>query len=211
MARPVLLVPGAVGQDYVYWNLFTRRLRRDGFEPHTVVFPRFTMLDLRVSAEHLARRVDEVREGTGAAKVPLVAHSMGGLIARWYLRFLGGAGNVSAIAHMGVPHRGTVAGFTGLPFRGARQVVPGSPFLNELNAADAVSVPTMNVYSLTDLIVIPQLSARLDQDGAVNRQVTLAGHWGMLVSKDVYRHVREGLGGAPADESSAGEREPAHP
>lgn len=193
MARPVVLVPGAVGQDYVYWNVLVRRLRRDGFEPHTVVFPRFTMADLRVSAETLARRVDEVREATGAEKVPLVAHSMGGLIARWYLRFMDGAGRVSAVAHMGVPHRGTVAGFTGLPFRGARQVVPGSPFLNELNASDTVGVPTMNVYSLTDLIVIPQLSARLDQAGAVNRQVTLAGHWGMLVSRQVYEHVKEGI------------------
>lgn len=196
MARPVLLVPGAIGQDYLYWNVLARRLRRDGFAPHTVVFPRFTMVDLRISAELLARRVDEVREAVDAEKVPLVTHSMGGLIARWYLRFGGGAERVSAVSHMAVPHRGTVAGFTGLPFRGARQVVPGSPFLNELNAADEVAVPTMNVYSLTDLIVVPQLSARLDQKGAVNRQVTLAGHWGMLVSGAVYGHVREGISGA---------------
>lgn len=191
---PVLLVPGAVGQDVVYWNLLRRRLRRDGFDPYSVTFPRFTMQDLRLSAELLGSRVDAVRAETGAPKVALVCHSMGGLIARWWMGRLGGVDRTAAVVFLGTPHQGTVAGLSGLPFRGARQIVPGSPFLNELNQGEAEAVvPTTNVWSFTDFIIVPSTNARLPRPGVRDVQLTFVGHWGMLVSGAVYRAVIEGL------------------
>lgn len=190
---PVLLVPGAVGQDLLYWNVMAKRLERDRFAPWTVTFPRFTMIDLRVSAEHLARRVEELCAETGRESVPLVCHSMGGLIARWYVKRLEGADRVSRLVFLSTPHRGTLTSLTGIPFRGARQVLPGSPFLNELNADRVVEVDATNVWSVTDMIVVPQLSAYLDADNVDNKQCTLAGHWGMLLSREVYGHLHEGV------------------
>ncbi|HLE97647.1 MAG TPA: lipase [Candidatus Thermoplasmatota archaeon] len=196
---PVILVSGAVGQEFVYWNLLRRRLRRDGFDPYTVTFPRFTMQDLRLSAELLASRVEVVRAETGAEKVSLVCHSMGGLIARWWMRRLGGVGRTASVVFLGTPHLGTVAGLSGLPFRGARQIVPGSPFLNELNQGeDAAAVPTTNVWSFTDFVIVPSTNARLDRSGVEEVQLTFVGHWGMLVSRAAYRHVVRGLRRAKA-------------
>ncbi len=190
---PVLLVPGAFGQEWVYWNVMQYLLERDGFPVYTVTFPRLTLADLRASAELLRDRVDEIADAENAPGVFVVSHSMGGLIARQYVRFLGGAERVRHLVFLGVPHRGTWTGITFPVLRGTRQVLPGSPFLNALNAPGGADVPTTNIYSRTDFIVFPPDSARLNGPNVVNRCAPLAGHWGLLVSPRVYRWIHEAL------------------
>ena len=102
-----------------------------GFEPYTdlvagigrVVADRDAVCefayDWRLSVEHnageLAKTVDwHLRrwrahpKGSAEAKVVLVAHSMGGLIAHYYTNVLGGAGDVSTTVTLGTPYHGAV-------------------------------------------------------------------------------------------------------
>lgn len=195
---PVVLVPGAFGQDYLYWNVLGASLGEAGHPVYTLTFPTLTLSDLTESAKLLASRVEQVRSAHGVEKVGLVAHSMGGLIARYYLRFLNGAAATRVLVCLGVPHRGTLTAATGAALKGARQALPGSPFLKRLNGGDRRhGAPIVNIYSSTDFIVVPRSSAVLDHPEAINYCAPLAGHWGLLVSKRVRDWVREALEDPP--------------
>jgi len=50
--------------------------------------------------------IDQARERSGAAQVVLVAHSMGGLVARSYLQSAGYRSDVARLITLGTPHRG---------------------------------------------------------------------------------------------------------
>jgi triacylglycerol lipase len=56
----------------------------------------------------LKQRVEEVLAQTAAAKVHIIAHSMGGLDARHMIVDLGMADKVASLTTIGTPHRGTV-------------------------------------------------------------------------------------------------------
>ena len=189
---PVILLPGAFGQELVYWNVWEYFMEKDGFRVYPASFPRFTLSDLTMSAKLLAEKVEEVKAIEDADRVHLVAHSMGGLIARHYLKFLGGHDHVGRLACLGVPHYGTWFGATGPVLRGARQVLPGSDFLSQLNDPQRPdTTPILNIWSPYDGVVIPARSSFLDLPNVDNRKLPFAGHWGMLVSRRAYRWVKE--------------------
>ncbi len=187
-------MPGAFGQNYVYWNVIQYRLERDGFRVYNISFPRFTLSDLRASASLLEKKIEEVRTLEGGRDLALLAHSMGGLISRYHMKKRGpGATGIHALVCLGTPHHGTYSALPGLPLKGARQVLPGSPFLTELNNGHGShdGPPMLNVWSRTDVIVIPQRSAHLPLAGVDNRAITLGGHWGLLVSPKAYQWATE--------------------
>ncbi|HVL48746.1 MAG TPA: alpha/beta fold hydrolase [Candidatus Thermoplasmatota archaeon] len=193
--HPVILVPGAFGQNLVYWNVMQYLLERDGFPVYSVTFPRFTFSDLRESARLLAGKVGAVAASESADRVSLVGHSMGGLIARYYAEVLGGAKSVHGLVCLGTPHRGTYAGLGAPVLMGARQILPGSTFLKELAHARLTAATRItNIYSRFDTVVLPPANARLDDERATNRVTNLAGHWGLLASPRVYRWIREAVG-----------------
>lgn len=192
---PVVLLPGAFGQELVYWNVWQYFLERDGFHVYPASFPKFTFTDLRLCAQFLSEKVEEVRAVEGDDRVALVGHSMGGLIARWYLKHLDGGRHASHLCCLGTPHHGTWTAATAPILTGTRQIVPGSPFLVELNdpRKDHGGVPILNVWSKWDGIVVPAENSLLEAPGVENRALPYAGHWGLLVSKRAYGWVRETL------------------
>jgi len=59
-----------------------------------------------VYAERLMAAVEKVKEKTGEDKVDIVAHSMGGLVSRYYIQELGGADSVNMLIIVGTPNSG---------------------------------------------------------------------------------------------------------
>lgn len=106
---PIVLCHGYFGFSHVG----VRRLRQEyfrGVRAHLkqqghVVFP------CRVSpAAGIARRAEQLAEQLErieAPRVNLIAHSMGGLDARYAISRLGLAGRVASLTTIGTPHRGT--------------------------------------------------------------------------------------------------------
>lgn len=108
------------------------------------------------SIERLALRLKrEIDASIGGGRIDLVAHSMGGLIARYYLQQLGGARRVDRLITLGTPHRGThAANF--IPSGLVRQLLPDGPFIRQLNALPPP--PELRATSLVagrDLLVQP--------------------------------------------------------
>ena len=139
----------------------------------------------------LAAKLDAIRAATGAAKVTIVAHSMGGLVARAYLR-RHGAEAVRCLVAIGTPHHGSVHAWM---FPGAclAQIRPGSAWLAELNRNEAAgpAVRTVCLWSWHDSMVAPQASAWLE--GAENIGVVGVGHNALIEDPQVLARVVEEL------------------
>ncbi|MCA2213974.1 esterase/lipase family protein [Jidongwangia harbinensis] len=87
------------------------------------------------NAQAIAGLVAEVTAATGQPRVHLVAHSMGGLSARYYLKRLGGTPTVRTYVSMGTAQYGYLPACLLGPAEGG-QMCPGSDFLRDLNEGD---------------------------------------------------------------------------
>ena len=138
-------------------------------------------------ADQLAAKIAAIRAATGAAKVVLVTHSMGGLVARAFLRRYGAA-HVRCLIGLGTPHHGSVHART-FPGICLAQMRPGNAWLAELNRNEAAGpqVRTVSIWSWHDSMVAPQASARLD--GAENVAVIGVGHNALIENAGVIARV----------------------
>ncbi len=183
-AFPVVLAHGYCCNRGV-WFWMRSRLRTAGLQVATVNFePVFG--DIELFAEQLHARIDSVLVETGAQKVVVAAHSMGGLVARAYLRHHG-EDKVAALVTVGTPHHGTRLAQLGLG-RHARQMEPASLWLRELNATP-FRIPVTSVVSTGDEIVAPQDSALWP--GADHRVLAGYDHFGLILSDRVAAIIRD--------------------
>ncbi len=189
---PILFVHGWSGEGG-NWSYFAGRFLLDGYGS--------SLLDLwsydwtksnRLIAQDVANEVAALRARTGAARVDIVSHSMGGLNSRWYLKFLGGTANVDDWVSIGGPNHGTNLAYICSPFTSScYDMQYESPFLRTLNEGDETpgSVNYGTFWSPCDEVINPDTSTIVS--GASNTQVECLGHISLLGSEGVYRRVRE--------------------
>lgn len=190
---PVLLVHG-YGCNSGYWHFASRALRRADISHYTIdLEPVFAGIDQFVPALHA--RVEEICRMTGQRKLIIVGHSMGGLVARAYLRDHGAA-RVARVITLGTPHRGTGLARFGaghnsrqMCWRGSATEGRCSAWLARLERAEdpAVRRLFLSIYSHQDNIVSPQLSSSLP--GAVNVEFNGIGHVALGMHPKVMQEV----------------------
>lgn len=186
---PVLLVHGYECNRGFWWRI-RPRLEAEGWTVATLSLePVFIGIDQY--ADVIARRVAEVCEATAAGQVILVAHSMGGLAARAYVR-RHGSGRVARLVTLGSPHHGSRLAALGMG-ENARQMVPDCAWLNEANQLHTCPLPkdTVSIYSYHDNYVMPQASAVLP--GARNIGVSGVGHLSMAINSRFLNQVLDEL------------------
>jgi triacylglycerol lipase len=194
---PVILVPGFLMNRATMWFL-QLYLRRRGWEwVWSINNRRNTAIPVMASA--LAARVDQLQSASGAAKVDLVGHSMGGIVSAWYASQLDGAANIRRIVTLGTPWKGTRMHIWG-PGVEAKDLSPDSDVIAQVQAPP---VPVTAIWSPVDQLLIPGDCARCD--GHENIVVEQCGHMEMLLSARVLRKVREVLSRKPelAEDESA--------
>jgi triacylglycerol esterase/lipase EstA (alpha/beta hydrolase family) len=118
--------------------------------------------------------VRDLQSATGAPKVAIVAHSMGGLVARAWMRAHGRSA-VARVITLGTPHHGTALARFGLG-RNAFQMRDNSDWLRALAAGEdgATRALVTSLYTHHDNIVSPRESGRLE--GARNLEFGGIGH-----------------------------------
>jgi triacylglycerol lipase len=192
---PILLVHGMADNRAIF-TLLTRGLRRRGF--HRVIGLNYpvTTNDIRVAADLLAAEVEAVCEATGYERLHVVGHSLGGLIARYYVQRLGGGRRVHTLVTLGSPHAGTLLAYA-LPVRLGAQLRPGSDLFTEL-AEPAPDCRTRIVAYWSDLdqLVIPQTNARIEHPDllAHNVQVRGVGHMSLPIHGRLVHEISTLLG-----------------
>lgn len=170
--RLVVFVHGYFASAGV-WNPLADELAARGVAPRQLHF-NYTPTG---SIEAHARRLQHViARAHPDGEVVIVAHSLGGLIARWYAQILGG--RVDALVAMGTPHHGT-ARARGWPLRLARELSPGSSALLALAATRHRLSRTRVTSVVGDIDVLVEPSSATLEGSSV---LTLPGigHHGLI-------------------------------
>ncbi|MFH8578411.1 alpha/beta fold hydrolase [Streptomyces zaomyceticus] len=208
--RPVVLLHGFVDNRSVF-VLLRRSLTRNGRDRVESVNYSPLTCDLRAAAEALGRRVDEILARTGHAEVDIVGHSLGGLIARYYVQRLGGHTRVRTLVMLGTPHSGTTVAPLADAHPLVRQMRPGSEVLRELaGPSPGCRTRFVSFWSDLDQVMVPVETARLDHPDLVvhNVRVSGIGHLALPVHPTVAAGVREALEADGAEAPGAREEEP---
>ncbi|MFD8914535.1 esterase/lipase family protein [Streptomyces sp. NPDC059575] len=225
--RPVVLVHGTLGNSVDNWLGLAPYLKDRGYCVYSLDYGKlagvpvfYGLGPIDKSAEQLSAFVDKVLASTGAAKADLVGHSQGGMMPRYYLKFLGGAPKVNALVGIAPSNHGTnLSGLTNLLpyFPGAEALIKattpgladqiaGSAFLTKLNAGGD-TVPGVHytvIATQYDEVVTPWRSQYLT--GSDVRNVLLQD----LCPLDLSEHVAIGLIDRIAFHEVANSLDPAH-
>jgi triacylglycerol lipase len=209
---PVILVPGTYA--LTSWQVIAPALAQLGYCVYTFNYGDSGTGDIVSSAQQLAGFVNRLLARTHASRVSIVGHSEGGMMPRYYIKFLGGAAKVATLVGLAPSNHGTLNPST---FGGAltgctacAQQQAGSPFLANLNDGDETPPPVTYtvIASAYDQVLIPYTSAFLS--GPVSRvtNVTLqqqcprefVGHVSITLDPVALQWVENALAhGGPAD------------
>lgn len=188
---PILFVHGWSSSGSV-WDTMVDRFRADGYadeELHAWSY-RWSQANT-TTAEQLHAEVDRILATTGATRVDVITHSMGGLSSRWCIKFLGCDGKVDAWVSLGGPNNGTRSAYYCYT-RSCYDMRPRSSFLRQLNADDPTPGDATRWgtwWSTCDGVISPSDSTVLD--GAQNTRTRCMGHNDLYRDAGVYAEVRD--------------------
>jgi pimeloyl-ACP methyl ester carboxylesterase len=187
---PILLAHGIVDNHTVF-ALMRRQLLRRGFTRiHTFSYSPLT-LDVRSTAERMGAEIEAICEASGSEQIHVVGHSLGGLIARYYVQRLGGDERVHTCVTLGTPHQGTVAARL-FPWPLVKQVRPDSDLMAELDEpAPDCRTRFVAFYSDVDQLIVPQRRARIRHPDLIARNVRIngVGHLSLPFHGDVVHQI----------------------
>ncbi|MFI6108438.1 esterase/lipase family protein [Streptomyces sp. NPDC051310] len=189
-SHPVLFVHGYNGAAS-NWDTMAGRFRNDGWPAsHLDRWQYDSRQSNATTAQQLAAEVDRLLAATGASKVDVVTHSMGGLSSRHYAKHLGGSEKIDAWVSLAGPNHGTDAADSCFD-ASCHDMRFGSDFLTALNSGDETpgSPRYATWWSPCDTFINPDSSVSVS--GAANRQTACIGHSTFLTDATVYAQVRD--------------------
>lgn len=188
---PILFVHGWAS-DASVWDTMVDNFEADGWSASELRTWSYNTSQSNVdTADEVSAEVADLLNDTGATEVDIIAHSMGSLSSRYYLKNEAGADDdVDEWVSLGGPNHGTSS--ANWCFSTACQEMRiGSDFLDDLNSGDetpgAVNYGTW--WSPCDAIINPDESVILS--GATNTETACIGHSALTTDSTVYGQVRD--------------------
>lgn len=192
---PVLFIHGINGSSAEF-DVMRARLAQDGWPADRLFAIDFEDPQWGCNVDNaatIATEVTRILAVTGAPRIDLVAHSMGTLSSRHFVKFLGGLAHVNTYVTLGGLHHGNrLACLSPLDVCVWKELCPSQEFLSALNEDPATpgDLAWVSIYS-TDDGTVPTSSSELD--GAENIEVSgvvHAGPGGLTEDEGVYQHVK---------------------
>ncbi|MFC1409052.1 alpha/beta fold hydrolase [Streptacidiphilus sp. N1-12] len=206
--RPVLLLHGLFDNQAVFTRM-RRSLHAHGREHVHALNYNLLTVDVRSAAELLGRHVLHTREVYGGEQVAVVGHSLGGLIARYYVQLLGGDELVHTVVTLGTPHGGTLGAHLLHPLPIATQLAPGSSVIEELRApAPHCRTRFLAFRGDHDALILPPGLGELRHPDlwAENVLVTGTGHVALPVHPRVLAEVEAATAQPPTRTAAGADR-----
>lgn len=187
----VVLVHGIFNTGHVM-GILKRRLQRAG---HQCFSPTVAPFDGRHGIEVAAKSLREQIDAEFGADddIVLVGFSMGGIVGRYYLQYLGGAERVSQFFSLSAPHNGSYWAYLPYPSKGVRQLRPNSEFLLELAQSEAVldKVKLYSFWTPFDFTIVPSSSSVWQI--AENQRFMVFLHLSILFSRRIANEISHRL------------------
>ncbi|MDO8188380.1 alpha/beta fold hydrolase [Conexibacter sp. JD483] len=221
---PVVLVHGTLENKLMNWNALSPLLKNNGYCVYALNYgaylpgPFLGLSHIPDSAVELGGFVNRVLSSSGAREVDIVGHSQGGMMPRYYIKYLGGAGAVHTLVGLTPSNHGTtllglstigryIPGVSGILTAGAPALEDqriGSFFNTDLDAGgDTIAGVNYTVIaSRYDEVVTPYTNSFLR--GATNITlsdgcfVNLTEHLGVSYDRRALRYTLNALDPATA-------------
>ncbi|GAB2968917.1 esterase/lipase family protein [Nocardioides montaniterrae] len=195
---PVIMVHGTFGDRRHLLEPMEKALLAHHYCVFALDYGNRATGDIPTSARQLKAYVAKVRAATGAAKVSMIGHSQGGMMPRYYIKFLGGAAYVDDLIGIAPSNHGTKLVPTAA-FNPLYQLLPGalcvscnqqawgSTFLARLNAGDETpgGVSYTQLETKYDEVVVPYTSAFLAA-GPRTTNITLQAKCPLLITEHLF-------------------------
>lgn len=196
-ARPPVVFVHGLYHNHTAWCLYLYWFRRWGLSHLKAVRLPGKFRSIREHTRTLAEEIEQVLHLSGSEQVDLVGHSMGGLVIRSYLKEKPESSRVRRVVTLATPHAGSkMAVFAvGAP---AKEMLPGSKFLQSLNGAGFQVPPGGSLYTVyTDLdnMVLPNESARGWGEKVTCLATRPLNHVGLLFCRQTAKLVKNCLEG----------------
>ena len=204
---PILLVHGIVDNHSIF-TLLERALRRRGFLTVSAYDYGLLTRDIPAAAELLGEAVEKLAANTGYERVHVIGHSLGGLMARYYVQRLGGDTRVHTLVTLGTPHHGTRLAhlMRRVPLVG--QLTPQSAVIRELaGPASDCRTRFLAFYSDIDHVIWPTRNARIDHPDlrVTNIEIRGVGHLSMPSNSRIAYAIAKALRELDPFETTTGE------
>jgi triacylglycerol lipase len=193
-STPILLIHGMIDNRGIF-AVLTRRLKSFGFNRVVTLNYSPVTNDIRAAAQGLAVQVEALVARTGYERIHIVGHSLGGLIARYYVQRLGGDERVHTLVTLGTPHHGSLAAHL-VPVQLGRQLRPNSDLFAELDEpAPGCRTRFVAIWSDIDQLVVPHDNAKVMHPDLVadNECVRGVGHLSLPIAGSVVKRVGQVL------------------
>lgn len=166
---PVLMIHGFADVSVTpWWNVLEGYLEDEGYTNDQLYrlnlgeVPLTTVKSPRDYAEKVCSKVEDISVEHGGSSVDIIAHSMGGLDSRWCIEENGGDYYVDDLITIATPHQGTYVAILGAITPAGRDMIPGSPFLENLNDDKLhPDVEYSAVWGTLDEAMLPNTNAKL--------------------------------------------------
>jgi triacylglycerol lipase len=186
-ARPVLLVHG-FGGTKSSWSYLARTLRARGVIFDAISYAPFGTSVEQV-ADQLAAEVAWMLSKTGADKVHLVGHSLGGVVIAQAIASGRLAGQVDTVVTLGAPFGGSPWAHL-FPFGAITRALRGdSPLLLRIARAPVPAGVRWLAFTATFDMIVPGLRSAPPHPEVETVTVGGVGHLGMLLSQQVVSRI----------------------
>jgi len=191
-SRFVILIHGFMMRGGVMrWIKF--KLNRAGWKNVYIFTYGPPWKDIPHFSKQLSDFIEDIALGEPDLKFDLVCHSMGGLVARYYIHKLGGNSRIKNLIGLGTPHYGSK--LWGFALGSSRlQLCPLNPWLKDLAEYKPKGYKLTCIYSDFDELVIPYENACLPVFGVENIMINYIGHVGLIYNQGVIDLILKSLG-----------------
>lgn len=188
---PLIFVHGLGGNrgNFLLMEMYLRALGRK--RNYKINFDGGQSMEQMAAA--LADFIKDVMKATGEESVDMVAHSMGGLVARLAVVDYDLADSINTFISLGTPHRGTCAARYANTEH-TRAMRPDSEIIKRINSKPwPESIRTVTLWSKNDLLVVPAEAALID--GAEHVEMSPFTHYSYLIDPRCWAAVGKALTG----------------
>ena len=194
-ATPILLVHGFI-DNHAIFTVLARALRRRGFQTLSAFDYGLLTQNIRRAATRLGEAIEKLSTISGYERIHVIGHSLGGLIARYYVQRLRGDRYVHTLVTLATPHQGTQLARAAPLLPVVRQLAPGSSVIQELaEPAPGCRTRFLAFHSDIDPLIVPSSHARVEHPdlNAQNIAVHDIGHLSMPHNRRIAFTIAEAL------------------